>query len=133
MYAMMPDPARRRRARRAKEFGRYRSLHFRSTPINRQVGWCVVERESAALFAALFKDTVANHPVPPGQLTLHADRGAPMRAKTTVFRRRTCCLPRRPIIETLDPAISDLRGSIPHPMQSLCTLSQPLSPAVTVG
>ena len=49
------------------------------------VGWCVVERESAALFAALFKDTIAKHPVPPGQLTLHADRGAPMRAKTTVF------------------------------------------------
>jgi putative transposase len=49
------------------------------------VGWCVVDRESAALFAALFKDTVAKHPVPPGQLTLHADRGAPMRAKTTVF------------------------------------------------
>jgi len=49
------------------------------------VGWCVVERESAAMFAALFKDTIAKHPVPPGQLTLHADRGAPMRAKTTVF------------------------------------------------
>lgn len=51
----------------------------------RIVGWCVADRESAAQFMALFKETVAKHPVPPGQLTLHADRGGPMRAKTTAL------------------------------------------------
>jgi transposase InsO family protein len=51
----------------------------------RVVGWCVADRESAILFKALFNDTAAKHPAPPGQLTLHADRGAPMRAKTTAL------------------------------------------------
>ena len=49
----------------------------------RVVGWCVEEVESAALFAPLFEETVAKHDVPPGQLTLHADRGGPMKAKPT--------------------------------------------------
>jgi transposase InsO family protein len=30
-------------------------------------------------------DAIAKHSVPPGQLTLHADRGGPMRAKTTAL------------------------------------------------
>ena len=47
----------------------------------RVVGWCVADAESAVLFKALFEDTVAKHEVPPGQLTLHADRGGPMKAK----------------------------------------------------
>jgi transposase InsO family protein len=51
----------------------------------RVVGWCVADRESATLFTALFNDAAAKHPAPPGQLTLHADRGAPMRAKTTAL------------------------------------------------
>ena len=41
----------------------------------RIVGWCVADRESATLFTALFNDAIAKHSVPPGQLTLHADRG----------------------------------------------------------
>jgi len=45
----------------------------------------VADAESAALFKALFDDTIAKHPVIPGQLTLHADRGAPMKAKATAF------------------------------------------------
>ncbi len=49
----------------------------------RVVGWCVADAESAVLFKALFEDTVAKHEVPPGQLTLHADRGGPMKAKAT--------------------------------------------------
>jgi transposase InsO family protein len=49
----------------------------------RVVGWCVADRESATLFAALFDDATTKHPAPPGQLTLHADRGGPMRAKAT--------------------------------------------------
>jgi putative transposase len=51
----------------------------------RVVGWCVADRESATLFTALFNDAIAKHRVPPGQLTLHADRGGPMRAKTTAL------------------------------------------------
>ena len=51
----------------------------------RVVGWCVADRESATLFTALFNDAIAKHSVPPGQLTLHADRGGPMRAKTTAL------------------------------------------------
>ena len=47
----------------------------------RVVGWCVADAESATLFRPLFDDAVAKHDVPPGQLTLHADRGGPMKAK----------------------------------------------------
>lgn len=49
----------------------------------RVVGWCVEHAESASQFKALFIDAMTKHEVPPGQLTLHADRGGPMKAKTT--------------------------------------------------
>ena len=51
----------------------------------RVVGWCVADTESACLFKALFEETIAKHLVPPGQLTLHADRGAAMKAKATAL------------------------------------------------
>jgi putative transposase len=51
----------------------------------RVVGWCVADAEDTALFKALFDETFAKHGVPPGQLTLHADRGGPMKAKATAF------------------------------------------------
>jgi hypothetical protein len=51
----------------------------------RVVGWCVADAESATLFRPLFDDAIEKHGVPPGQLTLHADRGAPMKAKATAF------------------------------------------------
>jgi transposase InsO family protein len=51
----------------------------------RVVGWCVADTESAVLFRPLFDDAVAKHKVLPGQLTLHADRGGPMKAKATAF------------------------------------------------
>jgi transposase InsO family protein len=51
----------------------------------RVVGWCVADAESATLFRPLFDDAVTKHNVPPGQLTLHADRGGPMKAKATAF------------------------------------------------
>ena len=51
----------------------------------RVVGWCVADAESATLFRPLFDDTITKHNVPPGQLTLHADRGGPMKAKATAF------------------------------------------------
>lgn len=49
----------------------------------RVVGWCVVDAESATRFKHLFDDAIAKHQVPPGQLTLHADRGGPMKARQT--------------------------------------------------
>jgi putative transposase len=51
----------------------------------RVVGWCVADVESATLFKVLFEGTLTKHAVPPGQLTLHADRGGPMKAKTTAL------------------------------------------------
>jgi putative transposase len=51
----------------------------------RVVGWRVEHAESATLFKALFIDAMTKHDVPPDQLTLHADRGGPMKAKTTAF------------------------------------------------
>jgi hypothetical protein len=43
----------------------------------RVVGWCVADRESATLFAALFEDATAKHPAPKGQLTFDPERMAP--------------------------------------------------------
>jgi putative transposase len=51
----------------------------------RVVGWCVADAETATLFKPLFDDAIEKHNVPPGQLTLHADRGGPMKAKATAF------------------------------------------------
>ena len=51
----------------------------------RVVGWCVADAESATLFKPLFDDAIIKHNVTPGQLSLHADRGSPMKAKATVF------------------------------------------------
>jgi transposase InsO family protein len=51
----------------------------------RAVGWCVADRESTTLFKALFDDTITNNRVLPGRLTLHADRGGPMKAKATAL------------------------------------------------
>ena len=50
-----------------------------------RVGWRVEHAESAIQFKALFQDAMAKHAVPPDQLTLHADRGAPMKAKATAL------------------------------------------------
>jgi putative transposase len=51
----------------------------------RVVGWCVADAENAVLFKGLFDDAIAGHAVTPGQLTLHADRGGPMKAKATAL------------------------------------------------
>jgi putative transposase len=51
----------------------------------RVVGWCIADAESAILFKPLLLDAVTKHQVMPGQLTLHADRGGPMKAKATAF------------------------------------------------
>ncbi len=46
------------------------------------VGWMVAERESAAHAKRLIAETIERRGIEPGRLTLHQDRGAPMRAKT---------------------------------------------------
>jgi putative transposase len=51
----------------------------------RVVAWHVADAETAALFKPLFEDAAAKHGVVPGQLTLHADRGASMKAKATAL------------------------------------------------
>ena len=51
----------------------------------RVVGWCVADAESAVVFRPLLDDAIVKHQVPPGQLTLHADRGGPMKAKATAL------------------------------------------------
>ena len=51
----------------------------------RVVGWCVTDAESAVLFKALFDDAITKNRVVAGQLTLHADRGGPMKAKATAL------------------------------------------------
>src|SRR4051794_39502459 len=45
----------------------------------------VAHRESAALAERLMAETIAKQGIPPGQLTLHADRGASMTSKPVAF------------------------------------------------
>ena len=46
------------------------------------VGWMIAERESAELARQLIATAAANQHIQPDQLTLHADNGKPMKAKT---------------------------------------------------
>ena len=48
-------------------------------------GWMVAERESAELAKHFIEDTLQKHTIPPGQLTIHADRGKVMRSKPVAF------------------------------------------------
>jgi len=47
----------------------------------RVVGWRIEHAESASQFKELFIDAMGKNAVPRDQLTLHADRGGPMKAK----------------------------------------------------
>jgi putative transposase len=49
------------------------------------VGWMIAERESAELARQLIATAAANQQIEPEQLTLHADNGKPMKAKTLVL------------------------------------------------
>jgi putative transposase len=46
------------------------------------VGWLIAEREDAALAEVMIAQSYTREGVQPDQLTLHADRGAPMTSKT---------------------------------------------------
>ncbi len=48
-------------------------------------GWLLAEREHAALAETLIAEATAKQEVPPGQLTLHADRGDAMIAKPVAW------------------------------------------------
>jgi putative transposase len=48
------------------------------------VAWCVAPTESGELAKELIADAVARHRVPPGQLTVHADRGSSMTSHPVV-------------------------------------------------
>ena len=49
------------------------------------VGWMVAHRESAVLAKRLISETCNKQGITPGQLTVHADRGASMRSKTVAL------------------------------------------------
>ena len=48
------------------------------------VAWCVAPSESGELAKELIANAVARHQVPPGQLTVHADRGSSMTSNPVV-------------------------------------------------
>ena len=45
------------------------------------VGWMVAHRESSRLAKRLIQHSCESHAIPPGQLTLHADRGSSMKSR----------------------------------------------------
>jgi len=49
------------------------------------VGWMVATKETAALAKQLIEETYLKQGVNPGELTIHADRGSPMKAKSTAL------------------------------------------------
>jgi putative transposase len=49
------------------------------------VGWLLAQRESAALAEKLIAQSYERQGIVPGQLTVHADRGAAMTSKTVAF------------------------------------------------
>ena len=49
------------------------------------VGWLVADRESAELAKRLIDHTARKQHVPPGQLTIHADRGSSMTSKPVAY------------------------------------------------
>ena len=46
------------------------------------VGWMIAQKESGALAQELIKETCKRQKIEGGQLTLHSDRGSPMKSKT---------------------------------------------------
>ena len=49
------------------------------------VGWMLAYRESGELAKKLIEQTIERYNIFPGTLTVHADRGAPMRSKVVAF------------------------------------------------
>ena len=49
------------------------------------VGWMIAPRESAELAKRFIEETIGKHPIPAGQLNIHADRGRVMTSKPVAF------------------------------------------------
>ena len=49
------------------------------------VGWMIAERETATLAERLLAETCERQGILPGQLTVHADRGSPMKSKAVAL------------------------------------------------
>lgn len=49
------------------------------------VGWMIADRENAELAKKLINNAILQQKVQPGQLTIHADRGASMKSKAVAF------------------------------------------------
>ena len=70
------------------------------------VGWLLAERESATLAERLLEDAYAKQGIRPGQLTVHADRGAPMVSKPPAHFLTDLCVTKthnRPHVSSDDP------------------------------
>jgi len=48
-------------------------------------GWMIAYREGAELAKEFIEEAIGKHPVPAGQLTIHADRGRVMKSKPVAF------------------------------------------------
>jgi putative transposase len=48
------------------------------------VAWCIAPREDSQLAKELIEDAVSRHQVPPGQLSVHADRGSAMTSNQVI-------------------------------------------------
>ena len=49
------------------------------------IGWTVAHRETATLAERLIAETIGKQQIPPGALTIHADRGSSMTSKPVAF------------------------------------------------
>jgi len=70
------------------------------------VGWMVAEHENAKLAQRLIEETYDKQGVEPDSLVLHADRGSPMKAKTTAQLLADLCVERshsRPHVSNDNP------------------------------
>ena len=113
------------------------------------VGWMVAHRESSELANRLIRHATRAHRIPPGQLTLHADRGSSMKSKpvallladlgVTKTHSRPPGLQRQPLlrspvqnpeIPTRVPRPLRLHRRRPRPLQGLLPLVQPPTPAL---
>lgn len=93
------------------------------------VGWMLAERESAKLAEQLLADAYQRHDVSPGQLTVHSDRGAPMKSHAVADLLATLGVASsfsRPRVSNDNPFVEGsfktlkYQPTFPHRFDSLC-------------
>ena len=70
------------------------------------VGWLLADRECAELAKRLLEQSYRKHQVQPGKLTIHADRGAPMKSKSVhqlLSDLKVCASHSRPRVSNDNP------------------------------